>query len=167
MGCLFHPAFPCLERLTPGKPTPLKGANMWLHLSCHQSIQFTISGYNFATSSCLLFKILYFATVVTLHNSFVNVMNISHISGPMCLAIHEASFLKCHWHPATHCFCKLITVNYSNCFVISPTFITHEKSWIEHFSFCFWNFHNKLIEKFKELGYVLGILTSNLHGSQT
>ena len=41
------------------------------------------------------------------------------------------------------------------------------ESWIEHFSFCFWNFHNKLIEKFKELGYVLGILTSNLHGSQT
>ena len=101
---LFHPALPCSERLTPGKPPPLKGANMWLHLSCHQLIQLTISGYNFATSFCLLFKILYFATVVTLHNSFVNVVNISHISGPMCLAILEASFLKCHWHPTTLVF---------------------------------------------------------------
>ena len=136
MGCLFHPTFPCSERLTPGKPPPLKGAKMWLHLSCHQSIQFTISGYNFAISSCLLFKILYFATVVTLHNSFVSVMNISHISGPMHLAILEASFWKCHWHPTTH-FCKVITVNYSNFFVIIPTFITHESSWIEHFCFCF------------------------------
>ena len=88
---LFHPAFPCSDRLTPGNPPPLKGAKMWLHLSCHQSIQLAMSGYNLATSSSLLFNIFYLHTVVTWCKSLVSVVNTCHISGPMHLAILAAS----------------------------------------------------------------------------
>ena len=93
---LFHPAFPCSDRLIPGNPPPLKGAKMWLHLLCHQSIQFSMLGYNFATSSSLLFNILYLHTVVTWDKSLMSVVNTCHISGTMHLAILAASFWKCH-----------------------------------------------------------------------
>ena len=97
----FPPCISLFRQVDPGNPPPLKGAKMWLHLLCHQSIQLSMSGYNLATSSSLLFNILYLYTVVTWHKSLMSVVNTCRISGPMPLAILVASFWKCYWHPTT------------------------------------------------------------------
>ena len=125
---LFSPAFPYSDKLTPGNPPPLKGAKLWLHLSCHQFIQISMLGYNLATSSSLLFNILYLHTVVTWHKSLMIVVNTCHISGPMHLAILVASFWKCHWHSIT-LDVAVFTINHSDCLVASSTFMAHESFW--------------------------------------